>query len=134
MPLMIPMPAAADENGAARPPVKRWMLIVGPVLLFFSALNYLTIFFQGPRFRDLFAGFGADLPAFTRIVLATSSYFVVLVFIGLVPCIQLFRTSDGARASKYMMWIVAGFGASLTLLGIWVAAMYLPIFEMGSAV
>lgn len=134
MPLMIPMPADADGNGISQPPVKRWMLIVGPVLLFLSALNYLTMFFQAPRFVELFAGFGADLPMLTGIVLTTSPYFGVLILIGLVPCIKLFNTSDGARASKSLMWIAAGFGASLILLGIWVTAMYLPIFQMGSVV
>ena len=134
MSLMIPMPADVDNNGASPPPVKRWMLIVGPVLLFLSALNYLMMFFQVPRFTALFAGFGAELPTLTRIVLTISPYLGVLILIGLVPCIQLFRTNDGARASKSLMWIVAGFGASLTVLGIWVAAMYLPIFQMGSVI
>ena len=134
MPLVIPMPADADQNGASRPPVKRWMLIVGPLLLFLSALNYLVLFFQGPAFIELFAGFGADLPVLTRVMLTMSPYFGVLILIGLGPCIELFKTSDGARAGKKLMWIVAGFGASLTVLGIWVAAMYLPVFQMGSVV
>lgn len=135
MPIAIPMPEGTEGTHNEHRPTGAWMLFVGPMLVLLSAANYIWMSIAGRGFADLFAGFGDDMPVFSELVLAASPYFGAMILIGLIPCIALFRNRalGHDRAWHSFKWIIAGFGASLTVGVIFAAAMYLPIFQMAES-
>ena len=82
-----------------------------------------------PQFRELFKGFGADLPVATQLVV---DYYLYLWFSPLMVVAVRF-----AWPVKRVRSIAACFfGLALLVLGVplLVLAMYLPIFRLGSVV
>ncbi len=124
------------SSGETSSPVETWILVVSCFLVLGSSLAYGSIQVGARSFEELLAGFGAELPALTRIALDFSRYAMGLTLLGLIPTILLFvrRKSFPGNAGRYFLWIAGSFALSLVILGIWVIAMYLPIFKLGSAV
>ncbi len=136
MPIATVLPEPPDDTENICQPVKLWMLILSVLLTIFSAVIYAVIFFGGVGFQDLFQGFGAELPALTRFFLTSYQYFGVLILIGLIPCLSLLWNQNRpvVESDRLFMLVFASFGLSLLLLGVSVAAAYLPILELGAAV
>ena len=136
MPIAIVLPEPPDDTEHIYQPVKLWMLILSAVLTVLSAVIYMAIFFSGAGFKDLFQGFGAELPTLTRVFLASYQYFGVLILIGLVPCGLLLRNRKRPviESNRLFRLVFASFGISLFVLSASVAAAYLPIFKLGATV
>ena len=136
MPLAIVLPESPSGTENTRQPVRSWKLVLSCALTAVSAAFYVVIFVVGVDFRDLFRGFGTDLPVLTRFVLATHKYYGVLILVGLVPCVSLLwnRNRFIADSNRLFMWVIASFGLSFSFLGAFVTAMYLPMFQFGAEV
>lgn len=136
MPLTTISPESASSSGDARQLVNPWVLVVSVVLTGISAAVYAAIYFSGQGFLDLFRGFGADLPFLTRVVLDSFKYYGVLIFIGLAPCIALLwdRERSVTDSNRLFTLVLVSFCLSFVVLGLCVAAAYLPIFKMGAVV
>lgn len=136
MPIAIVLPEEPDESESKDQPVKLWVLTLSVLLTSISAAIYVAIFFSGAGFQDLFRGFGADLPALTRFFLFSYQIYGVLILIGLVPCVSLLwkRNRSIAESNRLFRLVLASFGLSLFVLGVSVAAAYLPVFQLGAVV
>jgi cytochrome b561 len=136
MPFAILMPESPIGAENTRQPIDTWKLVLSIVLTIVSAAIYVAIFVGGAEFRGLFHGFGTDLPVLTRFVLATHKYYGVLILVGLIPCVALLRNRNRfiVDSNRLFMWVVASFGLSFFLMGVFVIAMYLPIFQLGAEV
>ena len=128
--------AVAGSSGETSRPVEAWILVVSCFLVLGSGVVYVAIGVGARSFAELLAGFGAELPLLTRIGIDYSRYATSLTLIGLLPTIVLFvrRKAFPGNASKYFLWVAGSFVLSLVILGIWIIAMYLPIFQLGSVV
>lgn len=136
MPIAIVLPEPPDDTENICQPVKLSMLILSVVLTVLSAVIYVAIFFSGAGFRDLFQGFGAELPTLTRFFVVSYQYFGVLILIGLVPCMLLIRKRKRPviESNRLFRLVFASFGISLFVLSASVAAAYLPVFKLGATV
>ena len=117
--------------------VRSNLLAWGAVAIAFCALPAALIFVSVPKFRSLFAGFGADLPDSTLFLL-NSRY---LVWILPALALLLLVTALTAAAEKAIAWhprVVGAFAAlcvlSLILHALALVALYAPIFRLGAAV
>ncbi len=114
----------------------------GPWLLGCSLLTIaldaalLGLWFVGPQFEALYAGFGAQMPPLSAFVLAHYRWGAVLVILVSVAGIALVKARGKTLVES--RWVVASFLvaslAAASAVGIFVISMYLPIFEMGSVV
>jgi len=131
VPLAIVLPESPSGTENTRQPVRSWKLVFSCALTAVSAAIYVAIFVGGVEFQDLFRGFGTDLPVLTRFALATHKYYGVLILVGLIPCVSLLwnRNRFVADSNRLFMWVVVSFGLSFSLLGAFVTAMYLPVFQ-----
>lgn len=122
----------ANENE----PVELRSLILPIILTAISALIYMAVFYYGGQMRELFQGFGADLPPLTRFFLASYKYYGFLLLIGLVPYIyDLPRGNRPAANSRWQQGVAwASFWLSTALFALSIVAAYLPIFQMGAIV
>ena len=115
-------------------PIKTWVLLLSTVLVTCSLAIYTTILVVVPRFADLFAGFGGELPMLTDLVLDYSKYTIVFVFVGAVPlgAMWRYRLSGSPNAGRDFRRVVTSFGISMLVLGVTVTGMYLPVLMMGA--
>lgn len=81
---------------------------------------------HAPGFRKMFEEFGGELPVLTRLVLTP--------WPALAACAVATATLVGGVALRRRALIVIGFFLALGGLGLCVAGVYLPIFEVAGAV
>lgn len=124
-----------EAGSATSNPIPGWMLSASVASVLLSAAIYAVVYVKGAGFEELFKGFGADLPAFTRVVLASYKWYGVLLLVGIVPTVALFRNRKSFTGNRNLLFapVVVSFHLSLLMLSILVAAAYLPIFQLGSA-
>ncbi len=122
----------ADEFGRT----KIWVLLVSTFLIVWCLTIYAYIVIATPSFGELFAGFGADLPRLTELVLDYSIVAVALALISLVPLIMIWRhrTSEAHSKARDLTFVLVAFTASIVIGSIAVYGLYLPIFKMGAVV
>ena len=87
-------------------------------------------------FEELFKVFGADLPAVTRLVLATRYAWYLFAAIGISLAAWIIARSNVGRAEIARMKLAVTSFILLFLLafGITFFALYLPIFRLGAVV
>ncbi len=127
------------KHDAALPgpqPVSPWILVVSVALVLMSGLIYLRIGLAGPGFAELFGGLGDRLPLVTRVALLLDGYAGVLTLVSFLPCVALFRHRRAfpGDINRCFTWVIGGFGLALTVLFIWITAMYLPLESLGDPV
>ena len=94
-------------------------------LIIFVLLHYVV-----PEFEELFEGFGAELPFFTRLVLNVHEYFYLLTIPAFVGNILIYNMKN-----QLGWWLVGITGVmGILLIPLTIIAMYLPIFQMGNVV
>ncbi|MCX4026949.1 hypothetical protein H0A36_28055 [Endozoicomonas sp. SM1973] len=115
-------------------------LLLSLGLLVFSLFIHIGVVFVIPQFLEVFAGFGADLPAITQFVLKTHRYYF-LVFLLLLPiCILLYRRrlihkgKEKQRKHPLLAYSVLALLLTLAIQGFVMISMYIPIFYLGSVV
>jgi len=107
------------------------------VVTLVSAAIYAYLLVAIPSFRDLFQGFGAELPAPTRWLL--QNYYaatILLVGSGVLLGLLIYSKIGGndpllqylSRASTWCFMISAAFVLFVVI------AIYLPVYKMGSVV
>ena len=83
-----------EKSEALKSKVKKAMFYPAAVLAVAGVVTMLLLLFVIPQFKDIFEGFGAQLPAFTLFVLGISdlvqSYWYIIVAIVAV-CVMLFK-------------------------------------------
>ena len=107
------------------------------VFALISAAIYAYLFYAAPAFRDLFKGFGAELPTVTRLLL--NYYPVVLILfissILLVVALIYSRMTNNYALLQHLdhasSW---NLGISVACCFLAMIAMYLPIFRLGAIV
>jgi len=84
--------------------------------------------FVSPRFLDVFANFGADLPAPTLVALMPGHFF------WLVPVCVIVGWIVNCAVPLRMRWFGWTWAVEACLLVLVVGAMYLPIFKLGCVI
>ena len=107
------------------------------VFALISAAIYAYLFYAVPAFRDLFRGFGAELPTVTRLLL---NYYPVVLILLISSILLVVALVYSKTTNKYALLQQLDHASSWNL-GISVAccflamiAMYLPIFRLGAIV
>ena len=87
-----------EKSEVLKSKIKKAMFYPAAVLTVAGAVTLLLLLFVIPQFKDIFAGFGAELPAFTLFVLAISdavqSYWYIILGVVLLT-ISLFKKAHG---------------------------------------
>lgn len=117
-------------------PVKTWVLALSTILVLCSLAFYTIILVSVPPFRELFAGFGAELPLLTKLVLDYSKYSIGLFLVGFIPLMAMWRNRLVATpsAGRNVRWVITSFGISLLTVGITFAGVYLPVIKVGAVI
>jgi len=124
--------SAVNTESSGPMPIEVWKLAAALVSVMISGLFYSILLLMAPAFEQLYAGFGADLPAITTILFSVYPLFGLLVLIGLVPCIMLLMDRSRPDADRLMTVIVTSFGLSFVLFAAFMVAMYYPVFKVGA--
>jgi hypothetical protein len=95
-----------------------------------ALITFLLLSYIIPEFQELFTGFGAELPLFTRLILSIHEYFYLLALPGFIGNLLIYNFKHTIG------WWLVGFSAimGIVMIPLTTIAMYLPIFEMGSVV
>lgn len=109
----------------------------GAVATCFCAIPAALIFMAVPKFRSLFAGFGADLPAGTVFLLNWRYLLWVLpvltvLLIGVAWAAPPEKAIASHRRTVQAVAVVCGL--SMIVEGLAVVALYAPIFRLGAVV
>ena len=113
-----------------RDEIKAVQLWLSWLTVFGSLISFILLSYIVPEFEELFAGFGADLPALTKLVIHFHDNFYLLAIPGIVGNIFL-------HFQKHVFgWSLVGFSGAMAvlLIPLTIVAMYLPIFQMGKVV
>lgn len=89
----------------------------------------VTANFTVPAFRELFVGFGAELPLLTQIALNYYQYLWLLLLVVIAV-----RFAWPIRRSAALAACIVGVGLLIVGMAVVMAAMYLPIFKLGEVV
>ncbi len=121
-----------DDAGRTR----LWVLLLSSFLTVWSLVIYAYIVFAVPSFEELFAGFGAKLPALTTFVFDYGRLTALLAPISIILLVSMWRkrvalTNDKARD---FVRVVIAFVVSMVIGSVAVYGLYLPIFKMGAVV
>ena len=121
-----------DDDGRTR----LWVLLLSSFLIVWSIAIYAYVVIAVPPFRELFAGFGADLPLVTAFVLDYARLSVVLAPVSIIPLVSMWRhrasaANDNARDFGR---VIIAFVVAVLIGSIAVYGLYLPIFKMGAVV
>ena len=121
-----------DDFGRTR----LWVLLLSTFLIVWCLAIYAYIVLTAPSFQELFAGFGAELPMLTALVLDYSRLAVVPALVSLAPLVLIWRhrTSEAHSKARDLTLVVVAFTVSIVLGSIAVYGLYLPIFKMGAVV
>ena len=107
------------------------------VFALISAAIYAYLLYAVPAFRDLFKGFGAELPTVTRLLLDYYSVVMILLIgsIFLVVVLVYSKTTNNYALLQHLdhasSW---NLGISVACCFLAMIAMYLPIFRLGAIV
>ena len=86
-----------EKTEAIKKKIKKALTYPAAVLIVAFVVTTILLIFVIPSFEDLFKGFGADLPAFTRMVIdlslfvRTKGIFIVMIIAGLVATFLYFK-------------------------------------------
>ena len=83
-----------EKSEALKSKIKKAMFYPAAVLTVAGVVTMLLLLFVIPQFKDIFEGFGAELPAFTLFVLGISDFvqhYWYLIFGGVIAFIFLFK-------------------------------------------
>lgn len=128
-----PPPAAPDRQPLAwRVGLLAGFVATTAVLALIAAVAAVQI----PRFTEVFRSFGADLPAITRLVVASAPYWGVLPLTSAAGAVIVWRHRQGSRrfrraalASLVLLATIA-----IVIVPLASAALYLPIYKLGEVV
>jgi len=103
---------------------------IATVTVIASLTTFILLSYVVPEFEKLFEGFGAELPAFTRLVITVHNYYYLLAIPGVAGNILIHLKKQTAG------WVLVVFSGAMgvILIPFTVIAMYLPIFQMGRVV
>ncbi|MGB5510939.1 MAG: type II secretion system F family protein [Woeseiaceae bacterium] len=82
-----------EKTEAIKKKIKKALTYPGAVLVVALVVTTILLIFVIPSFEDLFQGFGADLPTFTRMVIDLSAFVRtkgILILIGIIGAVAAF--------------------------------------------
>ena len=82
-----------EKTEAIKKKIKKALTYPGAVLVVALVVTTILLIFVIPSFEDLFQGFGADLPTFTRMVIDLSAFVRtrgILILIGIIAAVAAF--------------------------------------------
>jgi type II secretory pathway component PulF len=105
------------------------MVIASGFLLF-------VVYAVVPEFANLFNGFGAELPVFTRLFIATYQFVVLLPLVLIAPYMVRLATRSIALGSEQALrgYAVRTFLVSVIVVVGCIVAMYLPTWKRGAVI
>lgn len=118
----------APASAAARndPPQRsRFWLFLS---LFMTCLTALVLSFAVPQFQNIIAGFGADIPWFTSIVV--NGYLAAWLLPACAATAWLYWP---VASHRHLISVAIGLGGLLLLLPLCIAALYLPVFKLATS-
>ena len=124
---------STDAPSGQRP---RALLVYSVVLAGVISLAATAANIASTSFREIYTGFGAELPPITQIVLGGLWAWTLLALAGVGNAIWVASTPRAPGETFSRMWVIA---VSLTIvvsvaMAISIVALYLPIFTLGSVV
>jgi hypothetical protein len=120
-------PPQADAGVAARPgPMSPWWLWSSQVP---PLLTALALFLAIPQFREVFEGFGAELPILTK--LAVQYPWLAFAWPLAVFALGLHWRRRGDRGIPLLAISLVG---SFVVLGLGVVVVYLPVFKLAATI
>ncbi|WP_034640764.1 hypothetical protein [Chitinilyticum aquatile] len=131
-----PVASLAGENEGSPAGRSRLLLITSWLLVVIALLLAIALQLVVPAFRELFATFGADLPAITELLLNFSPVYFLVPLLLLILAIWITQRREHDMAFRRMMgWINAG-GILLLVVALAssVLALYAPMFSMCSCI
>ena len=118
-----------DNNAETESAASRNSVMLFAAGLIAVCILAVTANFTVPAFRDLFVGFGADLPLLTQMTLNYYGYLWVLLFVVIAV-----RFAWPSKRSAPLAACIVGVGLLIVGMAVVMAAMYLPIFKLGEVV
>ncbi|HEY0634316.1 MAG TPA: hypothetical protein VGE00_02950 [Gammaproteobacteria bacterium] len=120
-------------NTTTRWGVLFWLVAIGATLL--SIGLGLFGFFAVPQFAELFAGFGAELPWQTVIVLKLSHGLWLPSVAALLVWMKWFGAERDSHSRKRLITLFAAIGLTvIVIMALVISTLYLPIFTTGELV
>jgi type IV pilus assembly protein PilC len=96
-----------EKTEAIKKKIKKALTYPAAVIVVAFVVTIILMIFVIPAFEDLFQGFGADLPAFTRLVIDISQFirdqgwFLAMIFVGAVYAFLYFQKRS--RAMRHFL-------------------------------
>jgi type IV pilus assembly protein PilC len=96
-----------EKTEAIKKKIKKALTYPAAVIVVAFVVTIILMIFVIPTFEDLFQGFGADLPAFTRLVIDISQFirdqgwFLAMIFVGAVYAFLYFQKRS--RAMRHFL-------------------------------
>jgi type IV pilus assembly protein PilC len=96
-----------EKTEAIKKKIKKALTYPAAVIVVAFVVTIILLIFVIPAFEDLFQGFGADLPAFTRLVIDISQFirdqgwFLAMIFVGAVYAFLYFQKRS--RAMRHFL-------------------------------
>ncbi len=124
------------EQGSSIRPVRTWHLVVTTIVVAYTGFLYLQMYRTGEMSHALFQNARDELPVFSRLMLSISQFAFVLLLIGLVPLVNLYRRRDNrdGYANRRITLIVASLVVALLLTGANILAMYQAVTGLAAQV
>lgn len=98
-----------EKSEALKSKIKKAMFYPAAVCIVAVAVTALLLIFVVPQFEEIFNGFGAELPAFTRFILTISEVLQsiwYMILAGLIMAVWLFRRAINNHKYYETIWIV----------------------------
>ncbi len=107
-----------EKTEALKAKVKKALFYPAAVLVVAIIVTVILLIFVIPQFEDLFKGFGADLPAFTQMVVSLSHFVQTKgIFIAIVVGAGIFAFSYFYKRSRRMREMLDRFTLKLPVIG-----------------
>jgi type II secretory pathway component PulF len=117
-------------------PRPRGLLITSAILAAFTLYAAIRSGDLMGRFRELYEGFGAEVPPLTRFVLASPNFWWLITIPSVAVCAWIASRQEVTRRQKRRMQFsvicILLLGAALYALAMY--ALYQPIFALGNAI
>ncbi|MGI0119861.1 hypothetical protein [Zooshikella sp. RANM57] len=129
-------PPQSDSRREDDNAISRWIVPSSLGLTFVSGIIYFAIYKIVPQFKEVFDGFGTDLPLLTLFIIDTYYFYSILILVGVIPCILLFNNRYTYRAKQKKLFSLVIFNLILSFLIFCsvLIGLYWPIFQLGSVV
>lgn len=114
----------------------RSLLVSSIILAAIVSLAATAAHIASRSFRNLYEGFGAELPPLTQAVMGGLWAWALLAFAGVCNAVWVASTPMAPHQTIARMWIAVGILAVVagSAMAVSLVALYLPFFRMGDVI